>query len=521
MDRKRQRTLAEFNLPRVCPRQRRSGFGASSSNPIVIEDETEESKSEPVEVKREQVEIKREHVEVKREHVEIKKKHEKVKCPMCNADITHLEIYLKEAHAERCLDRMPPPKRSKIRPPLPSIKVVKFNSSKVVVDGFNFAKDDSISHYFLSHFHSDHYMGMRKSWDHGIVYGSAITINLARNKFNMDPSRLRPLPMLEITWVTENLSVVLLDANHCPGATVFLFQEWKDGKAIKQVLHTGDFRANDRLITQICELTPWIDEIYLDTTYLIPGFHFPTQESVLRVTADFANELVSKGPRALFQDNQRSILSYSGTRPRPFKFLFLIGTYTIGKEKLAIAIAHALQTKIFIPRGSPRHKTVSQYIEYFPDELITHTLAESCVHLVPLSILRTRDSIQAYLSKYSDVYEDAVGFIPTGWTFTNKWSKQPQFSGIQSRVDYCKDILVSAKDSLDLQFILSQFKRQNRFQVFKVPYSEHSSFKDLVKFGCGVPCGQMLATVNLHSQEKLRDMQQWFAAWKEMGEENH
>lgn len=531
MSRKRQRTLAEFNVARGTPRRRVGGSGKGSDDVIVIEDEEEENTSVV--------------------------KQEEVRCPLCNADITHFEIYLKEAHTERCLDKVPPPKSPQGKSPqrksaqgkspqdkspqdkipqrknapapsrnprpravLPSIKVVQFHSSKVVVDGFNFAKDDAITHYFLSHFHSDHYMGLRKSWDHGVVYGSEITINLAQNRFNMDPSRLRPLRMRELSWVSETLSVVLLDANHCPGATVFLFQEWDSGRArvVKQVLHTGDFRANDRLIAELHDLTPQIDDVYLDTTYLLPGFHFPSQESVLQVTAHFAHELVARGPRELFHDTQRSILSYSGTaKPeRPYKFLFLVGTYTIGKEKLAIAIAQALHTKIFVPSGSPRHKLVSLYSDYFPQGLITHTLAESCVHLVRLSTLHSREAIQSYLGQYSHMYDDAVGFIPTGWTFANKWARQQQFPDLQSRIRYCEDVLATASDSLDLQFILSQFKRENRFQVFKVPYSEHSSFKDLIKFGCHVPSGRVLATVNLGSQEKLRDMQQWFAAWNEM-----
>ncbi|KAK9160719.1 hypothetical protein Syun_007060 [Stephania yunnanensis] len=50
---------------------------------------------------------------------------------------------------------------------------------------------------------------------------------------------IRPLE-LDNAYVIEGVNVVLLEANHCPGATLILFH-LADGRCY---LHTGDFRAS-------------------------------------------------------------------------------------------------------------------------------------------------------------------------------------------------------------------------------------------------------------------------------------
>ena len=114
---------------------------------------------------------------------------------------------------------------------------------------------------FLSHIHSDHLLGL-ETLRSPFVYCSVATRNLLL-KMEKYPHRinfskgvlearkqtykhlktiLRPVPMN--TPITIELSpkstiqVTLFDANHCPGAVMFLIEG--DGKAI---LYTGDIRA--------------------------------------------------------------------------------------------------------------------------------------------------------------------------------------------------------------------------------------------------------------------------------------
>ena len=96
--------------------------------------------------------------------------------------------------------------------------------------------------HFLTHFHADHYGGLRKSWCEGLIYCSEATACLVQTKLYVDKKWLRPLPMhtvvdvLDGTGGSTGVTVTLIDANHCPGAVMFLFRL----RNKKTVLHVGD-----------------------------------------------------------------------------------------------------------------------------------------------------------------------------------------------------------------------------------------------------------------------------------------
>ena len=63
------------------------------------------------------------------------------------------------------------------------------------------------------------------------------TARLVRHMLGVHPSWLHALPMAQPT-VVQGVEVVLVDANHCPGAVQFLFR-LPDGR---KYVHTGDMR---------------------------------------------------------------------------------------------------------------------------------------------------------------------------------------------------------------------------------------------------------------------------------------
>ena len=100
----------------------------------------------------------------------------------------------------------------------------------------------------------DHLKGLSNNWSKGKIYCSHISRLLIVDRFPTLLNFVIALEMDEEHWVyldnelKEGVSVVLMDANHCPGAVMFLFR----GK-MGTVLHTGDFRFHEKMLKN-----PWL-----------------------------------------------------------------------------------------------------------------------------------------------------------------------------------------------------------------------------------------------------------------------
>ncbi|KAF3761732.1 hypothetical protein M406DRAFT_49934 [Cryphonectria parasitica EP155] len=142
--------------------------------------------------------------------------------------------------------------------------------------------------------------------------------------------RLKSLPLdtpTEIELEPGNIiCVTLFDANHCPGAVMFLFEG--NGKA---VVYTGDIRSEPWHVNAIgrspCMVEyssglKSLDRVYLDTSF--------TEDLVFQTKAEGLRELIEK------------VAQY----PKTTKFYFSAWTY--GYEEVWIALAKALDTRIHV-----------------------------------------------------------------------------------------------------------------------------------------------------------------------------
>ena len=79
------------------------------------------------------------------------------------------------------------------------------------------------AHWFLTHFHADHYKGLSKHFNGGILYCTAVTAALVQLKLRVPPQNIATVPWDTPTPIA-GVQVTMIDANHCPGAAMILFE---------------------------------------------------------------------------------------------------------------------------------------------------------------------------------------------------------------------------------------------------------------------------------------------------------
>ncbi|KAG7227922.1 hypothetical protein INR49_013716 [Caranx melampygus] len=324
----------------------------------------------------------------------------------------------------------------------------KIPGTKFVIDAFRYGEITGITAYFLTHFHSDHYGGLTKNATFPI-YCNRITGNLVKSKLKVAEQYVHILPM-NTPITVEGVKVILLDANHCPGAAMLLFF-LPDGQT---VLHTGDFRADPSMESYPELLSCRVQTLYLDTTYCSPEYTFPRQQEVINFAASTAFELVTLNPRTLV----------------------VCGSYSVGKEKVFLALAEVLGSKVCLSRD--KYNTMCCLESEQVQQRITTDWKAARVHVLPMMQLSSK-KLQAHLARFSKQYDQLVAFKPTGWTFSQQVESvgdiQPEISG--------------------------------NISIYGIPYSEHSSFLELKRFVQWVQPLKIIPTVNNGSWASRKAME--------------
>ncbi|CDK26167.1 unnamed protein product [Kuraishia capsulata CBS 1993] len=439
-----------------------------------------------------------------------------IKCPICCLDISFLTLEERSDHVLECVEspkkfvykslkktraaapkvkNAPRPKKEK--PEIPAVKILKFSGLDIAVDAFCYRFNPEISHYFLSHFHSDHYGGLCKSWNHGTIYCSKLTKILAVTKLKVNPDIIVALDYEMEYSIANGLKVICVDANHCPGSQIFLFKT-----AIKEetTLHCGDFRVNLNMLSHPL-LQCKVYRCYLDTTYLDPVYSFPDQTQVIQTTARYIKSLHDPETHKAVKIQRRITDFFLPPRNIHYPFLIVVGTYTIGKERLAVEIARSLGTKMYASAEKLqilKHMHESETSWEFLKDLLSSNPFECQVHLVSLNKFA---DLVSYFDQFSSKFEKIIGIKPTGWTYrstkSSKWIRDAKDDN-----EILKTI-VGTKEEITVKNLEAQFKTSNLAQVYSVPYSEHSSFRELAYFmGC-LDIEKVIPTVNLHNMAYL------------------
>lgn len=281
--------------------------------------------------------------------------------------------------------------------------------------------------FFLTHLHGDHIVGLSSSWQHKI-YCSEVTGKLLVERYDIDASLISPLETgcSHILYVDsdqiEQMSVTVINAHHCPGSVMFLFEGY-----FGKILYTGDFRfdsemKDDHLMRNILHA----DTLYLDNTYNSPKCVFPSREES-------------------FKQMMEIIQSHED-------FHIKIGLRNLGKEDLLVKIAVDLNEWIKVP---PSFFQLAELLD-LPDVFITGE-TDARIEVVPFYSISNKN--------------------------IERWNKE------------CPTIAL-LPTSLYTGLEMSPFCNQEN--VYIVPYSDHSSFDELIEFvklikpGCIYPivCGE-------------------------------
>lgn len=425
----------------------------------------------------------------------------------------------------------------------------------ICVDAFRYGAVEGCQAYFLSHFHSDHYIGLTSTWARGPIYCSRITGNLVRQQLRVDPKYVVDLEFehtLEVPG-TNGVRVTMIPANHCPGSSLFLFEKViGKGKTpkVQRVLHCGDFRAcpahlhHPLLRPDLLDIASGkcigqqkIDVCYLDTTYLNPKYAFPNQEQVINACAAMcvslrkeqmdhdddwermkrqragngmtkfvrtdSNEVV-KGDKAEDEIDAMKVNSKCSGKNRG-RLLVVVGTYSIGKERICLGIARALDSKIFAPPGKQKICACLEDAEL--SARLTSDPYEAQIHMTPLFEIRA-ETLQDYLNTYKPHFSRIVGFRPSGWNYKPPNSRFVESPAVQT-------VLQSNnwKSSYSMAELVPQRGSTREASCFGVPYSEHSSFRELTMFCCALRIDKIIPTVNVGSAKSREKMKAWFEKW--------
>ncbi|KAG5189452.1 beta-lactamase-like protein [Tribonema minus] len=328
----------------------------------------------------------------------------------------------------------------------------------IIVDGFHYAASELSRVYFLTHMHADHYGGLTRSWDCGLIYGTEPTLRLIGSQF------LRPLPLNTPTHITVGgapVVVTMLDANHCPGAACVLF-EMVDGSL---TLHVGDFRWDRETMLQMNPVLRalQLDCLYLDTTYCDARYTFPPQRQVIDATVAAVSQHLRGSAHA--------------------STLILFGAYSLGKERLYLEVARRLGKRVFVDKA--RHQTLL-CLRWPPEtmQLLTTDQSSTPLWVVPISHIKfpaMRTHAASRKALQSD-FKCVVGIQPTGWTFGG--ARGGGGGGSAAALLSCR--------------------RQGADVIYGAPYSEHSSFTELVDCVRYLRPRRVVPTVNCGTAEKAR-----------------
>ncbi|XP_067625332.1 DNA cross-link repair 1A protein isoform X2 [Eurosta solidaginis] len=316
-------------------------------------------------------------------------------------------------------------KKVRICPPYKTVAGTTF-----AVDAFQYGQIAGVTHYFLTHFHADHYQGLTRKFAMPL-YVSPLTARLVRALIPVEDQYLHEIELNQPIKIND-VEVTAIDANHCPGAVLFVFK-LSTGRCI---LHTGDFRASPEMESEPIFWNNNVDTIYLDTTYIAHKHNFCTQfESI-----DRAKEIIRE-----LQNNRPDV-----------RILYVCGSYVIGKERFWTSLAHEFELKVWTEKNRLKALRAMELEEV--RGLLCDDPYKAQMHVIPIGKV-SYHSLVEYFRPFETHFDIVLAFRPSGWEKNTKPALRSQIN------------------------------------VVGIEYSEHSSHAELERFVTYLKPREVISTV--------------------------
>ena len=183
--------------------------------------------------------------------------------------------------------------------------------------------------------------------------------------------------------------------------------------------------------------------------------------------------------------------------------LVVIGTYTIGKEKIVKSLSKSLNSKVYVDKY--KHNLLKDENDEELNEILTLNPLDAQIHVKSLQLIN-HESLTSYLNKYKNYFSRVIGLKPTGWSYKSNSNNNSKFN--------LRSFLNENFNRTFTHFNISSTTHSTHLvTVYTIPYSEHSSFFELTCFGLSINTAKFIPTVGVGNPYNRQRYQYYFNLW--------
>ncbi|CAK6439170.1 unnamed protein product, partial [Pipistrellus nathusii] len=276
----------------------------------------------------------------------------------------------------------------------------------IAVDFWSLRRAGPARLFFLSHMHSDHTVGLSSTWARPL-YCSPVSAFLLHRHLQVSKRWIRALEVGESHVLPldemgrETMTVTLMDANHCPGSVMFLFEGY-----FGTILYTGDFRYTPSMLREpALSVGKQIHTLYLDNTNCNPALDLPSRQEAAQQIVELIRKhpqhdvkigLYSLGKEALLERLALEFQTWVVLSPRRLELVQLLGLADVFTAEEKAGRIQAVSHTDICPSAMLRWNRARPTIAILPTSRQVHS-AHPDIHVVPYSDHSSYSELRAFV----------------------------------------------------------------------------------------------------------------------------